>query len=145
MKAGRMISKTTSIHAPTLAIALAVSSQAMAQTPAETRAAQELAAQTEAKYCTPKMLEKPKESAPCHAAALRDLRKQTEDALAKARAANTQRELTSESMARIANAYAKGTAAGREQEIIERAHGWHKPYVTCRTQSIGGTTFTNCD
>jgi flagellar biosynthesis/type III secretory pathway protein FliH len=117
----------------------------MAQTPAETRAAQALAAQVEAKYCTPKMLANPKESARCHAAATRDLQKQTEDALAKARAANTQMELNNESMARIANAYAKGTAAGRQQEIIEQARGWRKPYVTCRTQSIGGTAFTNCD
>jgi hypothetical protein len=112
----------------------------MAQTPAESRAAQKLAGQTEAKYCTPKMLEKPKESARCHAAAVRDLQKQTEDALAKARAGNTQMELSNESMARIANAYAKGAAAGREQEIIERARGWRKRYVTCRTQSIGGTS-----
>jgi hypothetical protein len=117
----------------------------MAQTPAETRAAQELAAQTEAKYCTPKMLEKPKEAARCQAAAARDLQKQTEDALAKARVSNAQMEVDNESMARVAKAYAKGTAAGREQERTEQARGWRKPYVTCRTQSVGSTTFTNCD
>jgi hypothetical protein len=128
-----------------VAIALAVSCQAMAQTPAGTRAAQALAAQTEAKYCTPKMLAKPKELARRDDSGGARSAKQTEDALAKARAANTQMELNNESMARIANAYAKGTAVGREQEIIERTRGWRKPYVTCRTQSIGGTTFTNCD
>jgi hypothetical protein len=117
----------------------------MAQTPAETRAAQALAAQAEATYCTPKMLAKPKESARCHVAAARSMQKQAEDSLAKARAANAAMDANIESMARIAEAYKKGTAAGRQQEIEEQARGWRKPYVTCRTQSIGGTTFTNCD
>jgi hypothetical protein len=141
----RHTTMTKTVCATMLAIALAASGQAMAQTPAETRAAQALAAQAEATYCTPAMLAKPKESARCHAAAARALQKQAEDSLAKLKLHNAMLDLQSESMARIADAYAKGTAAGRQQEIIEKARGWHKPYVTCRTSTIGSTTFTNCD
>jgi hypothetical protein len=131
---------TRALYATTLAIALAVSCQAAI---AET--AEELVARADAKYCTPKMLANPKESARCHEAAARALHKQAQDALAKATAASSALDEDIASHRRVAEAYGKSNAAGRQQEIKEQALGWHKPYVTCRTSTIGGTTFTNCD
>jgi flagellar biosynthesis/type III secretory pathway protein FliH len=81
----------------------------------------------------------------CREAAARDLLKQAQDANAKAKAAGAAFEAQIDAQARIADAYAKGTAEGRQQELIERAHGWQKPNVTCRTQRVGSTTFRNCD